>query len=78
MGIKSVSAWVYLSTISNEEYKFVLAMYNNMHNINKVASTDFEKFWKIAQHIQSGRFNSQKGSSYNKIGIQNSIVNFCC
>jgi hypothetical protein len=70
-----VSTWVFLSSMIDEKYDIMSIICNNMYDVNKVA-TDFEKFWKIAQKLKSGKYFTLKESEYNKKAIKISVVYF--
>ena len=55
MGIKETEAFVCPPTLSPTEYDIVSAVFNDMHDQNKAAVTDFEKFQKVVEDLQHQR-----------------------
>ena len=53
MGIKETEAFVFPPTLSPTEYDIISAVLNDMHDQNKAAVTDFEKFQKVVERIYS-------------------------
>jgi hypothetical protein len=61
-----MSAWVFLSSITDEKNDIISVICDDMHDINKLASINFEKFWKIVQRLKLSKYFALKGQNIIK------------